>query len=153
TNIYAVRMEILSVQSGCGCVSAEATKRILEPRETAYIDVHMDGRRFTGSKNVMVRVTVGPEYVSSAELKVSAFSRADVVFNPGPVNFGTVSTGQAATQTIDLEYAGTLNWTVSEVIAKDLPIEATLSELYRRPGQVGYRLQVSLKADAPVGPL
>src|SRR5205085_2791520 len=25
TNIYAVRMEIISVQSGCGCVSAEAT--------------------------------------------------------------------------------------------------------------------------------
>src|SRR5947209_7555314 len=29
TNIYAVRMEITQVKSGCGCVTATATKRVL----------------------------------------------------------------------------------------------------------------------------
>ncbi len=61
--------------------------------------------------------------------------------------------GQSASQIIDVEYAGVLDWQVLEASAKDLPVELALSELYRRPGQVGYRLRVALKANAPVGPL
>jgi hypothetical protein len=152
-NIWAVRLEITSIKSGCGCVSASATKRVLEPHETATIEVRMDGRRFTGPKTVGVRVTVGPEYISSTELRVTATSRADIVFNPGQVNFGTVTRGETPTENIDLEYAGKLSWQVSEPSAADLPYTLALKELYRRPGQVGYRLSVTLKADAPLGAL
>src|SRR5436305_1628825 len=87
TNLYAVRMEITSITPGCGCVTATATKRVLEPRETATLDVNMDARRFTGPKSVIIRVSVGPEFTSSADVKVTANSRADVVFNPGDVEF------------------------------------------------------------------
>ncbi len=153
TNIYAVRMEIISVQSGCGCVTATPAKRVLEPRESTTIDVAMDARRFTGMKTVGITVTVGPDFISSAHLRVSANSRADIVFNPGQVSFGTVTRGQAASQVIDVEYAGVLEWQVTEASAKDLPVEVTLNELYRRPGQVGYRVRVTLKADAPIGTL
>ncbi len=153
TNIYAVRMEITSVKSGCGCVTATAAKRVLEPRESTTIDVNMDARRFTGPKTVGITITVGPDYISSAQLRVSANSRADIVFNPGQVSFGTVTRGQTASQVIDVEYAGALDWRVTEASAKDLPVDVTLSELYRRPGQVGYRVKVTLKADAPVGPI
>jgi hypothetical protein len=154
TNIYAVRMEVTGISRSCDCVTAVAAKRILEPRETTTVDITMDGRRFTGPKSVTVRVTVGPDFVSTAELKVTANSRADVVFNPGEVGFGTVVRGQPATQTIDVEYAGPLAWQVSEVVvAKDLPLEASVKELYRRPGQVGVQLKVTLKADAPPGVL
>src|SRR4051812_4614826 len=153
TNIYAVRMEITSIKSGCGCVTATAAKRVLAPRESTTLSVSMDGRRFQGPKTVTVRVTVGPEYVSTAELKVSATSRGDVVFNPGEVNFGTVAQGLTPTQTIDVEYAGSLKWQVTEVAVGDAPYSVTVNEVYRRPGQVGYRLGVTLKADAPAGVL
>jgi hypothetical protein len=153
TNIYAVRMEITSVKSGCGCVTAQAAKVSLEPRESTTIDVTMDARRFTGMKTVGITVTVGPDFVSSAQLRVSANSRTDIVFNPGQVNFGTVPHGQSARQVIDVEYAGVLDWRVMEASAKDLPVDVALSELYRRPGQIGYRVQVTLKANAPVGAL
>jgi hypothetical protein len=153
TNIYAVRMEITGVRSGCGCVSATATKHVLEPRESTAIEVSMDARRFTGPKTVGIRVSVGPEYVSSAELKVSAVSRADVVFNPGQVSLGSVTRGQTPSQAIDVEYAGALDWHVSEVVAQNLPLEVALRELYRRPGQVGYQVTITLKADAPAGVL
>jgi hypothetical protein len=158
TNIYAVRMDITGIAPGCGCVTAVASKRVLEPRETGYIDINMDARRFTGPKTVNIRVTVGPEYTSSAELRVTANSRADIVFNPGEVNLGSVTPGSAASQNVDVEYAGALNWTVSEAkVAKELPLETSLKELYRRPGragyEVGYRLSVTLKADAAPGDL
>jgi Protein of unknown function (DUF1573) len=157
TNIYAVRMDISSVKSGCGCVTAEAEKTSLEPRESTDIIVRMDARRFTGPKTVGVRVSVGPEFRSSAELRVTANSRPDVVFNPGEVNFGSVPHGTSPTQTIDVEYAGMLDWKVNEAIAKDMPFEVSVSELYRRMAadgknrQVGYQLKVTLKSDAPVG--
>jgi len=151
TNIYAVRMEITSLKSGCGCVTAEAGKRVLEPRESTTIKVRMDTRRFAGPKTVGVRVTVGPEYISSAELKVKANSRGDIVLNPGQVSFGAVTRGQTPTQQIDVEYAGRLPFQVSEVVDRDVPYTVTYKEMYRREGQVGYRLLVKLKPDAPLG--
>jgi hypothetical protein len=153
TNIYAVPMEITEVKSGCGCVSAEAAKRVLQPRESTYVEVRMDTRRFTNAKTVRIRVSVGPQFISSAELLVSAVSRADIVFNPGEVNFGTVAAGQTPSQTLDIEYAGTYPWQITKVIAKDAPVDAKLEEWYRRPGQVGYHLHVTLKANAPAGAL
>lgn len=153
TNIYGVRMEITSIKSGCGCVKAEAVKRVLEPLEKTTIDVTMDAHRFTGAKTVGITVTVGPDFISSAQLQVSANSRADIVFNPGQVSFGTLTRGQAVSQVVDVEYAGVLDWKVTEATAKDLPVEVSVNELYRNPGRVGYRVKVTLKKSAPVGAL
>ncbi len=151
TNIYAVRLEITNVRTSCGCVTVAPSKRVLEPREKATVDVTIDTRRFTGPKTFSVHVSVGPEYVSTAELKVTANSRADVVFNPGDVDFGVVQPGQTPKKTIDVEYAGALDWRVSEVKAKDAPLAVELKEIYRRPGQVGYSAEVTLKPDVPPG--
>jgi hypothetical protein len=155
TNIYAVRMEITGIKSGCGCVSASMTKRTLESKESAVLEVRMDGKRFAGPKTVGVSVTVGPEFISTAEIKVTANGRSDIVFNPGQVDFGSVGHGQTPIKTIDIEYAGLLDWKVDQVLAKDVPYTARIEELYRRKtragNQVGYRLSVSIKPDAAVG--
>lgn len=153
TNIYAVKMEIVTIRSGCGCVSATSSVKVLEPRESATIDVTMDARRFSGPKTVIVYITVGPEYISTAEIRVTGNSRSDVVFNPGQITFGVVTQGQKSEQTIEVEYAGSQDWQITEVIAKDTPLEATFKENYRRPGQVGYQVSVTLKSNAPAGNL
>ncbi len=153
TNIYAVRMEITGCVPGCGCVTATPSKRVLEPRETVTLDVEMDAHKFTGFKTVNIRVTVGPDFVSTAELKVTATSRADIVFNPGQVAFGTVARGLTPSAIVAVEYAGKLPWQVSDVTApKEAPFSAEVKEMYRRPGQVGYQVKVTLKPDAAPGP-
>ncbi|MSR31684.1 MAG: DUF1573 domain-containing protein [Gemmataceae bacterium] len=151
TNIYAVKLEITNLRSGCGCVSASCPVKVLEPRETTTIDVSMDARRFTGQKSVIVYVTVGPEFVSTAELRVSGNCRSDVVFNPGQVSFGTVAKGQKTDRSVEVEYAGAQDWKITELVSKDLPVDAILKETYRRPGQVGYEVQVTLKPGAASG--
>jgi Protein of unknown function (DUF1573) len=154
TNIYAVPLEITEIRSSCGCVSATAATRVVQPRGTTTIDVSMDGRRFSGPKTVVLYVTVGPKFVSTAELRVTANSRADVVFNPGQVSFGLVAPGQTPSQTVDVEYAGSLDWRVTEVLTSGAPFDAELKELYRQPGQrVGYQVKVTLKSDVPSGVL
>src|SRR3954447_5095811 len=114
TNIYAVPLEISQVRVSCSCVTAAPSKRVLQPRESGTIDVTMDARRFKGAKTVTVYVSDRPTFVSTAELKVSAVSRADVVFNPGQVNFGSVAQGQTPAQPVDVEYAGTFDWHLTE---------------------------------------
>lgn len=153
TNIYAVPMEITNLRTSCTCGTVTATVKKLEPREEGYVEVTMDTRRFTGSKTISIHVSVGPQFTSTAELRVTATSRADVVFNPGQASFGVVARGKAPTQTVDVEYAGTLNWQVSEVVTNNAPVDVALKELYRRPGQVGYQVSVTLKPDAPAGAL
>jgi len=154
TNIWAVPVEIIQARVSCGCVTATAKPVTLNPHETGYLEVTMDARRFTGPKTVTIFVTLGPQYVSTATLQVSANSRPDVVFNPGQVNFGVVAAGQSQTQNIDVEYAGVLDWQVSEVIKNDAPLDVTFERIAyatKTPGQVGYHVRVSLKPDAPAG--
>jgi hypothetical protein len=151
-NIYAVPLEV-NARVGCHCVTVTPLSQVLQPRQEGYLDVNMDTSKLAGYKSVNIYITVGPEYVSSTTLRVSCTSRTDVVVNPGQINFGVVPSGQAtAPQTIDVEYAGVLDWRVSEVVKHDAPIEVTCRELYRRPGQVGYQVAVAIKPDAPAGP-
>lgn len=150
-NIYAVPLEIIGTRVSCGCVTIMPSANKFGPKESGYIDVTMDARRFTGQKTVTIFVTVGPEYTSTATLQVSANSRADVVFNPGQVTFGLVPSGQTPVQAIDVEYAGVLDWRITGIAEHKAPLDVTYKELYREPGRVGYRLQVMLKNDAPPG--
>ena len=151
-NIYAVPLEV-NARVGCHCVSVTPQSQVLQPRQEAYLDVNMDTSKLAGYKSVNIYITVGPEYVSSTTLRVSCTSRTDVVVNPGQIGFGVVPHGQGtAPQTIDVEYAGVLDWRVTEVVKHDAPLEVTYRELYRRRGQVGYQVAVALKPDAPAGP-
>jgi hypothetical protein len=159
-NIYAVPLDITVTRVSCGCLSHTLSHKTLKPQEEGYLDINMDGRRYTGLKTVHIHVTVGPEFVSTATLTVTANARADVVFNPGQVDFGVVQAGQPRTQTIDVEYAGALDWRVLEAVkTTDAPLEVSVRELYREKPRllrsthkVGYQLSVSLKGNAPPGP-
>jgi Protein of unknown function (DUF1573) len=153
TNIWAVPLEITSVRTSCGCITATASQQVIQPRESATVDIKMDAHRFTGPKTVSIYITVGPQFTSTAVLRVSANSRADVVLNPGQLNFGVVPQGQSTAQMIDVEYAGVLDWRVSDVVTNGVPVDVTYEELYRRPGQVGYRIRATLKPDAAPGHL
>jgi hypothetical protein len=162
SNPYAVPLEI-STRVGCSCVSVTASSRVLEPKKDGYLDVFMDTRRFQGAKtvNIFFNVEHNPDeanpnhFASAATLQVSANSRTDVVLNPGQITFGVVSAGQSTPpMVLDVEYAGILDWRITEVVKHSAPLEVSFSELYRRTGQqVGYRVSVALKPDAPAGPL
>jgi hypothetical protein len=163
-NIYAVPLELTNIKPSCGCLSATPSTKQLKPKEEGYIDVVMDGRKFNNFKSVTLSVTVGPQFVSTATMVLTANARSDVVFNPGQVDFGNVTQGQTPTQTIDVEYAGTLDWRVLEVVkSAEAPFAVTARELYREAprsrllkgtvnGKAGYQIAVTLKPNVPPGP-
>lgn len=155
-NIWKVPIEIMNVRVSCGCVTATPSTTKLQPKETGHLEIMMDTRRINppGPKTVTVHVLIGPEYTSTATVQVSCNSRADVVFNPGQITFGVVAAGQTPEQNIDVEYAGVLDWKVSGVITNNAPVDVTLQDWYRQPGdpgKFGYHVKVKLKPEAPSG--
>jgi hypothetical protein len=78
SNIHAAPVTIAYLQPSCGCLTATAAKRALQPGESTTIDVRMDAGDFTGrnTQNVRVKI-VGPDFVSTCKLVVSAVSQAD----------------------------------------------------------------------------
>ena len=154
TNIYKVPMQIVEdPKVSCGCTRIVRYTQKLESRETGFIDIEMDGRRFQGPKAVTITIQFGPKYRSTAVLQVRAFGRTDVAVNPGQVNFGVVSLGQQPAQAIDVQYSGQQqNWQITDVDSTNAPsVKVELKRLPPSRGTVGYRLTTSLKNDASTG--
>ena len=156
TNIYAVPMQIVDdPRPTCGCTRIVRYTKKLEPRESGFIDVEMDGRRFQGAKTVTIPINFGPQYRSTATLQVRAFARDDVAMTPGQINFGVVALGQQPNQAIDVQYSGKqLNWQITSVDDANAPnVKVAVQRLAPVRGSISYRLTASLKGDAAPGML
>jgi hypothetical protein len=156
TNIYKVPLDITDVRVSCGCVKAEASVKSLQPNESGTINIFMDGRQFNGAKTVRVFVTVGPKFVSTATLTVSANARGDVAFSPSEIDFGNLQRGQTPVRPIEIEYTGSLvDWRVIEIVKNSsAPFELKVEELPRAvngPARRGYRIQATMKAAPSTG--
>jgi hypothetical protein len=156
TNLYKVPLDITDVRVSCGCVKAEAGVKSLQPNETGTINISMDGRQFVGSKTVRVSVTVGPKFISTATLTVSANARGDVAFTPTDIDFGNLQRGQTPAKSIDIEYTGALfDWRVVEIVKNgSAPFELKVEELPRQPNGLvrkGYRIQATIKPEPATG--
>jgi hypothetical protein len=71
-NIYKVPLEITGVRASCGCAMFAHTTKAISPGEEGGIDVTLDSRRFRGPKTVSIYVRVGPVFVSTAALRITA---------------------------------------------------------------------------------
>jgi hypothetical protein len=155
TNIWKEPLEITQIRVSCTCLTAKATTSLLQPNESATLEINMDGRQFNGPKSITIYVSLGPKYVSTATLKVTANARQDVVFTPGEVDFGNVARGQTPTRYIDVEYTGNVDWKVTEIVkSAAAPFELKV-EVLPPAGPIarrGYRLFATLRADAASGP-
>ena len=151
TNIYKVPLEITEVRVSCGCVRAEASAKILQPNESATLNITMDARQFVGSKTVRVYFTVGPKFISTTTLTVSANARGDIAFGPSEIDFGNMHRGQTPTRPIDVEYVGGMvDWNVTEIVKNAAaPFELKVERL--PAPRKGYRILATMKADAPTG--
>jgi hypothetical protein len=156
TNIYKVPLDITDVRVSCGCVKADAAVKSLQPNESTTLNISMDARQFVGSKTVRVFVTVGPKFISTATLTVSANARGDVAFAPTEIDFGNLSRGQTPIKPIDVEYTGSLvDWRVIEIVKNSsAPFELKVEELPRvgnAPPRKGYRILATMKAEPATG--
>jgi len=155
TNIYAVPMQVSDPRVSCGCTSGSVSKRVLQPRESCYLDLTMDARKFSGNRAVTIWVDFGPQYRSTAVLRVQANSRADIAMNPGRLDFGVVAQGRQTAQSIELQYLGGMpDWQILRADAGERsPVEVAVQSTTHQRGRIAYVVTATLKADAPSGSL
>ncbi|MGL6096300.1 MAG: DUF1573 domain-containing protein [Fimbriiglobus sp.] len=154
TNIYDVPIQVLDVRRSCGCLEALPPQKVLQPNESAEFAVTMNTAKFSGPNTQTIYVTFGPNFISTAVLRITANSRTDIELSPGNVNFGTVAVGAKPTQFVTLEYHGRQrDWKLVGVIAPTGPIVVEARESGRGFLGAKYSIAVALKPDAPAGPL
>ncbi len=155
TNIYDVPMQVVDVRLECGCLKAYPPNKVLQPNEAAEFTVTMNAAQFKGAATKKMLVTVGPSYVSTAELRFSAVSRDDVsITAPGMIDFGIISQGKATEKAVTLKYTGTLkDWKAEPLNTPGGAYTVDVKETARGFLGTEYRITVGLKDTAPAGPL
>lgn len=155
TNIYDVPLQVVDVRLECGCLKAFPPNKVLQPNESAEFTVTMNAAQFKGAATKKMLVTVGPSYVSTAELRFSAVSRDDVALTaPGMIDFGILPQGKATEKTVTLKYTGPVkDWKVEPMTLPGEVYTVEVKEAARGFLGAEYRITVGLKDTAPAGPL
>jgi len=156
-NPYNEDVHIKRVTSSCGCTQPTVTKPLLKTWETGEIVATLDTRRFLGQKEARVEVHFDQPFPAVYTLRVSAYIRSDVVFEPGEVQFGSVFQGQGVKKQVSVSYAGRPSWKIL-VAGTDSPLLGLqIAETGRtvdpqtKLGKVTYEMWVSVKPTAPAG--
>ncbi len=153
-NIYKEDVEIISAQSNCSCTNVTVSKRVIKSQEVGEIIARVDtsGKIHTGRRKVTVTVRFGKPQPAEIQLQVQSFIRADVVFNPGNVEFGTVSQGHGSQKKVLLEYHGSNpNWRLSQIKKTTPAIAAVAQPISGGYGGKAYEVTVTLNETAEPG--
>jgi hypothetical protein len=156
TNRLGEPVTILNLRPSCGCTSGRASASTVNPGESATVEAQMDTRNFLGEKATILFVTLVTASGREAEVRLHVTSHilADIVLNPGSIDFGTVVKGQASAQSLTIDRINGANWKFERMVSASRAITAQLVETKREPnGAVSYRLDVGIKPDAPAGPI
>ena len=156
TNRLAEPITILNLRPSCGCTSGKASTSIVNPGTGAVIEAQMDTRNFLGIKATTLFVTLVNASGREAEVRLGVTSNilADIVLNPGSIDFGTVMKGQAPSQVLSIDRIGAPGWRFERMVSASRVLTAQLVESRRDPkGAVSYTLTVGIKPDAPAGPV
>jgi hypothetical protein len=165
TNTTDAPVRITGMSRTCGCtqitlddkvvldqnIKQSRENRVILTGQEVRIGVVLDTRSFVGSKSAEITVSFDQPSHADVRLTVNSFIRQDIVLNPGGIQFGSLSRGQDVTKELDIEYAGTSNWQILSVTNSNPNLDVKYEEAYRKPGQIGYRLTVSLKSTALPG--
>jgi hypothetical protein len=157
TNIYAVPLSI-TCRVSCTCVTVTPMTQILQPKESAVIDISMDTLRFNGQKEVTVTVDVRhydqrPQFWSDATLTIRGFCRGDVDLAPAQAVFGIVPVGQQGARELQVRYHGAqAGWQITGPAQNQtLPVDVGYQEAFRQGTQAVYKVTLALKPNAPAG--
>jgi hypothetical protein len=154
TNRLAEPITILNLRPSCGCTSGKASTSTVNPGASAVIEAQMDTRNFLGIKATILFVTLVTASGREAEVRLGVTSNilADIVLNPGSIDFGTVMKGQTPSQVLSIERIGAPGWRFERMVSASRVLSAQLVEVRRDPkGAVSYTLTVGIKPDAPAG--
>ena len=155
TNRLAEPITILNLRPSCGCTSGKASASTVNPGEQAVVEAQMDTRNFLGLKSTILYVTLVTASGREAEVRLGVTSNilADIVLNPGSIDFGTVMKGQSPTQVLTIDRINAPGWRFERMVSASRALTAQLAETRRDPkGGVELHAHRGHQARRPRGP-
>ena len=153
-NIYKEDVVILSAQSSCSCTNVTIPKKVIKSGETGEIVARVDtsGKVHVGKRKATITVHFSKPYPAEVQMQVASHIRADVVFDPGVVEFGSVGEGVTVTKTVYLNYNGQLtNWQLVGMKKNSPSIRAEAKVVSRNGNRKTYKVDVQLLPTAEPG--
>ncbi len=156
TNLYEEDMTIANVKSSCSCTDLELDNRVLKSKEVARLVAKFNTRSFVGLKQATVTVKFAPPFVGEVQLTVRGNIRNDVMFEPGEIDFGSITQDSLVSGThsrqVQLTKFNNPTWRVVDVKSTFPHIGVSFDgEPVRFGNQVKYKMNVRLKESAPPG--
>jgi hypothetical protein len=142
-------VHVAGIRVSCGCVTATVSRDLLEPGQESNIVAHMDTRRFTGAKTVTIYVQFDRPQWEEVRLWLQAYGRDDVSISPESLTLGRIRRGMAQAVEVNVTLFG--NWHVLAGRCDSNYVRVRLSEISGNEGTSVYRVEASLRPDAPVG--
>lgn len=152
-NVLSETVQITNIRTTCGCSGATVSKKLLQPKEEATVEVSMDTRQFKRRKDSNVIVQFNMPRFAEVVIPITSYIRTDVVFDPGMVRFGSVEVSKGAKRQIKVAYAGRADWRIKELKISNPHLAAKFTEKARQGGRIDYVIDVMLKPTAPIGRL
>ncbi len=153
-NLGDETLEIFELSTSCPCTFPEIMDERIESGETGRIHVTFQSKTYQGDVRKVIEVYSNDPDKSYLEIGINVFVEAPVFVEPDDrkLDFGEVSNG--STPTLHADFRAGENETLEISI---LNHDETLFECEVLPGDDGKastrRLSVSLKTDAPAGPV
>lgn len=152
TNTTGATLRVANFYSSCKCATPSVPVKTADPGQSLTVDVEYNTRTFTGPRSMTITVNFDQPSYETVQLRVSGYSRQDVVYNPSQLSFGVVSKGATPENQIKIEYAGPLDWKIEEIANKD-GLEVSFDQLYREARKAGYTVKVKLPDTLEDGPI
>lgn len=154
TNTTKSVVHINNVAPGCQCVvPGIPSQNLLQPDETATIEIRMNTRSFKQQRDTYLTITFDAPQLISVRVPVTAYIRTDVVFTPGKIDFGSKEIGVGGEVKCRISYAGRPDWNILDIKYTNKNLNAVLKEISRSPGEgtADFELTMTLSPDALPG--
>lgn len=152
-NPYSQPIHVRSVRTSCGCTTPIVETEIVPPGGQGVILARFNTGTHSGARAATVTVTFDKPSFGEVQLHVKGYIRTDVVFQPGEVNFGSVSQGEGKSMDVVLDYAGKPTWEITRIQCDESCIKLEKEEKSRKNGRIQYAIKVRLDENAPSGPI
>ena len=154
-NLYEEDIRIRSVTSSCTCTDLSLDKRILKSSETANLVAKFNTRSFVGLKQATITVSFEPPFNAEVQLTVRGTIRGDVMFEPGVIDFGSISQDSLKNRSngrqVQITKFNNPNWHILDIKSTFPHVGVSLSNPMRSGNQLKYDMNVRLKESAPPG--
>lgn len=154
-NLYEEDMRIRGVTSSCTCTDVSLDKKVLKKDETANLLARFNSKNFVGPKQATITVAFDPPFNAEVQLTVRGSIRSDVMFEPGAIDFGSVSQdglkSRENARQIQVTKFNNPNWQILDVKSTFPHVAVSLSSPIGFGNQLRYDMTVRLKETAPPG--